>query len=79
MGYDEARVAAIIIHGLILVFSPIPFIYSLPVLWKSGEIKGLFISLTLTLPTAYSLIIMYLLTRPRAASYMKKVKAPSLV
>jgi len=79
MGYDEARMGAIIIHALILVFSPIPFVYSIPLMWRVGEVKGLFVSLSLTLPTAYSLVILYLLTRPRAASHMRKVRAPPLV
>ena len=74
-GYDEARVSAIIIHALILVFSPAPFIYSIPLMWRVGEIRGLFLSLSLTLPTAYSLMMLYLLTRPKVASYMKKVRA----
>ncbi len=79
MGYNEARIGAIIIHTLILVLSPIPFVYSVPLMWRVGEIRGLLTSLSLTLPTAYSLFILYLLTRPGAASHMKKVRAPPLV
>ncbi len=79
MGYDKARISAIIIHALILIFSPLPLIYSIPLMWMAGEIRGLFTCLSLTLPTAYSLIILYLLTRPRAASYMKRIRAPPIV
>lgn len=79
MGHDEARMSAILIHALILIFSPIPFLYSIPLMWRTGRVAGLFASLSLTLPAAYSLIILYLLTRPRAASYMRKVRAPPLV
>jgi len=79
MGHDEARMGAILVHILILIFSPIPFLYSVPLMWETGGMAGLFASLSLTLPAAYSLTILYLLTRPRATSYMRKVRAPPLV
>jgi len=79
IGRDEARIISIFIHLLLLIFSPVPFLYSIPLMWRTNGIMGLFASLSLTLPTAYSLIILYLLTRPRAASYMRRTRAPPLV
>jgi len=79
MGHDEVRIIAILVHLLLLIFSPVPFLYSIPLMWRTNGIMGLFASLSLTLPTAYSLIILYLLTRPRTASYMRRVRAPPLV